>query len=125
VAPLQDGLVARIAETLGKAHINILALDAMDVKDFDMVVLTVDRYDDALHELRDAGIDAVTEDAVVIRIKDEPGSLAKVTRRLHESGVYVSSIRILQRQAGVGVVAVAMARPQEGIALIEDLLIER
>ena len=122
VAPIQDGLVARIAKVLGAAHINIQSLEAIDVKEFDIVVLTVDRYDEALQKLRDEGFDAVTEDAVVIQIKDEPGSLAKVTQRLYEGEIHVHSIRILHRQAGVAVVAVAMASPQEGIALIQDLL---
>ena len=124
VAAVQDGLVARIAEVLEKANVNIESIDAIDVKDVDIVILTVDQYDVALHKLRDAGYDAITEDAVVIRLKDKPGSLAKVTRQLYDGGIHVHSIRLLQRQAGVAVVALAMDTPDKGMGLIQDLLDE-
>ena len=124
VAPREEGVIARISQTLGEAKINIASLDAVDVKDLDVILLTVDdRYNDALHALCAAGFDAVTEDAVVIRLKDEPGSLAKVTQRLFDAGIHVRSIRILQRQQGEGVVALSVDRSSEALALIQDLLI--
>ena len=124
VAPLEDGLVARISQTLGDADLNIESLEALNTQDRAVVTLTVDSYDDALRSLCDAGFHAITEDAVVINVRDEPGALAKVTRRLYEGGVHVHSIRILYRQFGEGLVAVAMDDNAKGIELIGDLLVK-
>ncbi len=72
VTPAQAGLMAEISDQLGKAGINIETLEAFVVRDWDIVQLTVSDYDRALRVLRDAGYDAITEDAVVINVKDQP-----------------------------------------------------
>ena len=125
VTPVQAGVVAEISEQLGRAAINIETLDAFAVRDWDIVQLTVSDYDNALQVLRDAGYDAITEDAVVINVKDEPGALAKVTRRLHDAGVNMRSMRLLHRQAGEAMVAISMDRSEDAMRLIDDLLVSR
>ncbi len=125
VTPAQAGLMAEISDQLGKAGINIETLEAFVVRDWDIVQLTVSDYDRALRVLRDAGYDAITEDAVVINVKDQPGALAKVTRRLNEAGVDMRSMRILHRQAGEAMVAISMDRNDEAMRLIDDLLVNR
>ena len=92
VTPVHAGLVADISDQLGKAEINIESLEAFVVRDWDIVQLTVSDYNNALQVLRDAGYDAITEDAVVVNVKDEPGALAKITRRLHEGGLDMRSV---------------------------------
>ena len=81
--------------------------------------------DQALLVLRDVGYDAITEDAVVINVKDRPGALAQVTRRLQEAGVGMRSMRILHRQAGEAMVAISMDRSDDAMRLIDDLLVNR
>ncbi|MBM4088381.1 MAG: hypothetical protein FJ276_02975 [Planctomycetes bacterium] len=125
VTPVRSGLLADISEKLGQAEINIETLEGYVVRDWDIVQLTVSDYDAALQVLRNAGYDAITEDAVVINVKDQPGALAKVTRRLYEGGVDMRSIRILHRQAGEAMVAISMDRTDLGMRLIDDLLVKR
>ncbi|MBN1854637.1 MAG: hypothetical protein JW829_18035 [Pirellulales bacterium] len=125
IAQTTKGLIASISEKLGQAGINIESIAAMVVQDRDVVTLTVDTYDKALLVLRDAGYNAFSEDAEIINIKDEPGALAKITRRLYEGGINVRSIRLLYRQYGEALVAVAMDSPELGMELIQDLLVNR
>ncbi len=125
VTPAQTGLMADISDHLGRAGINIETLEAFVVRDWDIVQLTVSDYDRALRVLRDAKYDAITEDAVVINVKDQPGALAKVMRRLNEAGVNMRSMRILHRQAGEAMVAISMDRNEEAMRLIDDLLVNR
>jgi hypothetical protein len=125
VTPVQSGVVADISEQLARAEINIETLEAFAVRDWDIVELTVSDYDNALQVLRDAGYDAISEDAVVINLKDEPGALAKVTRRLHDAGIEMRSMRILHRQAGEAMIAISIDRSEEAMRLIDDLLVSR
>lgn len=123
IAPRQDGLVARISSVLAQAGINIESLDASDVKDTDIVILIVDKYNEALSALRDADLPAITEDVFVVNIKDEPGALAKVTKRLFDGGIHLHSIRLLSRQFGLALVAVATDRNEEAMVLLKDVLV--
>jgi len=125
VTPVKAGLIADISSRLGEAGVNIESVDAFVVQKWDIVQLTVNDYDRALYVLRDAGYDAITEDAVVINVKDEPGALAQVTRRLYEGGVDMRSMRLLHRQAGEALVAISMDRTDVGMQLISDLLVNR
>ena len=123
IAPVQDGLVANISRVLGDAGINLDGLDAYDARELDVVTLSVDQYDKSLQVLRDAGYDAISDDAVVVCIKDEPGSLARLTERLYQGKIEVSSVRILQRQMGLALVALATDRREEALKLIQDLIV--
>jgi hypothetical protein len=125
VTPTREGLMADISDYLGRAGINIETLEAFACRDWDIVQLTVSDYNNALKVLRDAGYDAITEDAVVVNVRDQPGALAKVTRRLYEGGVHMRSVRILHRQAGEAMVAISMDRTEDGMRLINDLLVSR
>ena len=117
------GLVADISDALAAKGINIETLDAEDAHDLAVVALTVDRYDEALGALRDAGFDAVTEDALVIRLPDEPGALAKVARRFKDADIDLRSLRIIQRQQGFALVALAAERTEQARALVKDYLV--
>jgi len=123
IAPKQDGLVAEVSRLLGDAEINLEALEASNVGELGIVSLTVNAYDKALEVLRDANYDAVSDDAAVVCIRDEPGSLARVTERLFEGGIVVGSIRILQRQTGLAMVAITVDHRTKALRLIRDLLV--
>jgi hypothetical protein len=123
VAPKKAGLVAEVARVLGASGINLESFEANSVKELDLVTLTVDEYDKALEVLRDAGYNAVSDDAAVVCIRDEPGSLARVAERLHQNGYVMSSIRILHRHDGLALVAIAVERRADALHLIRDLLV--
>jgi hypothetical protein len=123
--PTRVGLLADISDALGRAGISMETLDAVTVRDWDVVRLTCTDYPRALQILRAAGLDPIAEDGIVIHLKDEPGSLAKVTRRLQDAGIVLRSARILHRKDGTAMVALAIDRGPEGLALIADLLVDR
>ena len=98
-------------------------LERETVQDYGIVILTVDRYDEALVALRDAGVQAVSEDAIIIRIADEPGALAKISLRFHEAEIRVRSVRIIRRSEGYGLVALSTERTERALELVKDVLI--
>src|SRR4030095_10346195 len=60
IATNRPGLLADIAKTLGDRGVNIEALDVEGIDEHGLIVLAVDRYDEALRALRDAGYTAGT-----------------------------------------------------------------
>ncbi len=116
-------VVAEIADAMAAASVNIEFLDAEVVGSSKVVVLSVDRYDAALKALAQTSLQAISEDALVIQLPDRPGELARVTQRLREAQIDVRSIRIIRREAGTGIVAVATDRNNEARTILADVLV--
>ncbi len=123
VTESRRGLTADLAALLARHGLNIETLDAEEVAGTDVVTLTVDQYNRALTVLRDAGYPAVTEDALVIRVRDEPGALAKIALQLKEADVHLRSLRIIRRGNGWGVVAISTEQVAAAKAALKELLI--
>lgn len=124
VTPNRAGLLADISEVLAARNINIETIDAEEVHDTAIIELTVDRYDEALQALRDAGFHAITEDAILVKLKDEPGALAKVARRFKEARIDLRSVRFIRRQQGYAFVAIATNRTEEARELIKEYIVD-
>ena len=117
------GLTADITSALGSNDINIESLDAKKIDDIGLVMLRVNQYDRALSVLRDAGWNAITEDSLLIRVKDEPGAIADLAKRFRDVNLHVSSIRIVQHYGDWGAIAVSAEPLEEARALVKDELL--
>ena len=89
------GLIADVAQALADADVNIESLDTERTGEQGIITLTTDDTDQALHALKDAGYRAVTDDSLIFRLPDQPGSLARVAERFKEAGVNIQSLHIL------------------------------
>lgn len=107
----------------GGMDIRSMDADANSGGEHGVIQMVVDRYDDALALLREAGYAPVTEDALLIRVDDEPGSLAKVAVRFSEAGVNVRSLHILSRRGGESLVSVVADDFKKAREAVAELLI--
>lgn len=103
----RKGLVAEITEVLGRAGINILGLKAKSVASNALVEISADRPDDAMHSLSAHGFNVVSDDVITLKLQDQPGALAQITRQLSDAGLSIRGISTLQRQGGLCYVAVS------------------
>lgn len=108
VAGNEIGVIADISRLLADNGINIETLDADSHGAHGMIVLTTDQSDEALNVLRQASYKAVADDALILRLRDEPGALAKVSERLKRANVNIRSIHILNRRNNYSTVALAV-----------------
>ncbi|MEM1295147.1 MAG: ACT domain-containing protein [Verrucomicrobiota bacterium] len=123
IAKESEDITTLITEALGASDINIESITLETIDESSVVSLLVDQYDEALLVLRDSGFDAVTEDALLIRVPDEPGSLAKIARRFHDADIQVRSLRIIRRRQGRAIVAVSVDRTNKAFELVKDSII--
>ena len=65
----------------------------------------------------------MSEDAIIIRIADEPGALAKISKRFHDAEIRLRSVRIIRRGSGCGLVALSTERSEQALDLVRDVLI--
>ncbi len=118
------GVVTEITEALAAANVNIESIDAETVGEHVVVVLNVNHYDPALqavHQLKNMRI--ITEDAILVKLKDEPGALAKIARRFTDAGIELRSIRFIERNSEYGLVAISTDRTANALALVADVLV--
>lgn len=115
--------VADLTEALGARGINIETFDVEGSDQTGVVNLTVDRYDESLAALRDAGFRAISEDALVIRLKDEPGALARVAVRFKNAGIAIRSMHIITRDRDHALATIVSDRQAEARELVRDLIV--
>lgn len=115
--------VADLTEVLGSRGINIETFDVEGSGQTGVVNLTVDRYDESLLALRDAGFRAISEDAIVVRLKDEPGALARVAVRFKNAGIAIRSMHIITRSEDHALATIVSDRQADARELVRDVLV--
>ena len=106
------GVLSDITRTLAQANINLESINTQVNGEHGTIIISTDDTDRALLALADAGYSAVTDDAMLIRLNDEPGALAKVAQRFGEAGINIRSVHILDRKDGFATIALSTS-PEE------------
>lgn len=119
----RPGVLADITDLLARAGVNIESIDAEGVGATAVISLIVDRYDDALKALASSPFHAISEEALVVCIPDQPGELAHLMRRFKEANLNLRSVVILKRDAGKAFVALVTNRSDEAMNLVRDVLV--
>ena len=117
------GVIADITRVLADVGINIETINTETNTDGGAVVLTVDDTGHALSALNRAGYKAVSDDALVLRLRDEPGALAGVADALKRAGVNIQSMHILNRQDGYAMIALTTNDRERALAAIGDTVV--
>jgi hypothetical protein len=106
MAKNEIGVIADISRVLADNGINIETISTEAIDDKGTITLTADDYDGALRALTDAGFKTVTDDSLLVSLKDEPGALAKVAEKLKQGGVNIQSLHIVERRGDYTTVAI-------------------
>ena len=106
IVPNEAGALAEITEALAEPQINIEAMDGRQAGELGVISLSTSDDDAALRALLRADLRAVTTDAVVFHVPDQPGALARVAQLFSSHQLNVRTIHIVHRLAGQAVVAV-------------------
>jgi len=119
----RPGALAEMAELLGREGINIVDLDAEASVERGAASLLVDRYEEALAALRRGGFRAVSAEALVVRVRDEPGALARLAKRLGDADINMRSLRLLRRGGDHSLVAIVCDDQEKARELLADVMV--
>ena len=103
------GVIADIARCLANAEINMKTINTDGAGETGAVIITTDQDDLALEVLTREGFKAVTDEPLVIRLRDEPGALAKVAERFKAANVNIQSLHIIDRRSDHATVALSLS----------------
>ena len=115
------GVIADVTRALADAGINIITINTETEGSAGCVIVTTEDNDAALDALTDAGFKAVMDDALVIRLRDEPGALARVAERFKNADVNIQSLHILDRHEGYTMVALSADDREKAESLLEGV----
>ena len=121
--PDRPGTLADIAGRLAARNINITDMEVIDDHAHGVIRLQAEPYDEAMRVLTDAGWHALSEEVLLLRLKDEPGAIARVAARFREPQINVNALRILRRNAGWATVALSTSDNAKARALLADCLV--
>jgi hypothetical protein len=94
--PNKPGQLALLAETLGKAGVNIQALSAATAGSKGVIRVVADEPGKAKRALKAAKIRVSSErDVLEVRLRNKPGALARVAKRLGKAKVNIDSAYLL------------------------------
>ena len=107
IAKNRPGLLADVMTLLASNDINVRDVVAEGYSNEGIVHLAVDQLDPALELLTEAGYTTVTDDVLLARIEDFPGSLALISRRPANANLDVRAVSMIQRKEGSAIVAIS------------------
>jgi hypothetical protein len=85
----RPGMLARLADALAEAKINIYAITTSDTVDHSVIRLVVNDYRKALHVFEEHGTLVVEDDILMIDGSNKPGELARLAHKLADAGVNI------------------------------------
>ena len=118
MAKSEVGVIADITAALADASVNILTINTENTGETGLVIISTEDNDAALSALTAAGFRALVDDALVIRLQDEPGALAKVAERFKNAGINIQSLHILDRHGGYATIALSVEDRDAAEALV-------
>ena len=118
MAKSEVGVIADITAALAEASVNILTINTENTGETGLVIISTEDNDAALSALTAAGFRALVDDALVIRLQDEPGALAKVAERFKNAGINIQSLHILDRHGGYATIALSVEDRDAAEALV-------
>jgi hypothetical protein len=96
----EPGALAGLAQALAEHGIDIRTVSAGGIGSFGCAVLSTSNDAAARDVLRRAKYTFVEGEVVTIAVEDQPGSLARLTRRLADAGINVTGVLTLGRHQG-------------------------
>jgi hypothetical protein len=103
----RPGVLADVTQILAGKGISISSIVAQTLGIEGAIHIDLDAADEALAALTAAGYQAVTQDVLLARIKDRPGAVAELSRRLLDAKLDIRGLNMVQRGDGFAVVAIS------------------
>lgn len=85
----RPGTLADVCSSMTDEGINILGFSVSDTVDHAVVRMVVDEPFKAIHLLGNAGLLVVENDILLVELRNEPGQLASLSRKLGAGGINI------------------------------------
>ena len=122
VAQDKVGVIADISFILGSAKINIESILAVSSDGKAIITLLLKDGEKAVRLLKSNGYHVLESEIFLIRLKDEPGELSRVSSLLGEKKVNIASLYVVARDRGYSIVPLKVDKPRKAKRLLAPYL---
>jgi len=85
----RPGMLAKVADALAEAKINIYAISTSDTVDHTVIRMVVSDFRRALHLFEEHGSLVVEDDVLMIDGSNKPGALSAISHKLAKAGINI------------------------------------
>jgi hypothetical protein len=118
------GLLAELSYLLGKAHVNIEALSAEVQGGKSVINLIVSDEKKAEMILKSNGYHVLAGEMLVVKVKDAPGALSDISKKLQKAKINIESIYLLTRGEGYSLDALMVDKPKKAKKVLAEYLVK-
>jgi len=116
------GLLADVSEALAKAGVNIESVQAESSGRQGIIRLLVNAPEKAKKALTKAGFNVLDSNILVIRLRDKPGELAKVSRLLAEANINIQNVYLISKNGGEAIDALQTSDNEKAKKILKQYL---
>ncbi len=115
----RPGMLARVADALAEAKINIFAITTSDTVDHSVIRMVVSDYRKAIHVFEEHGTLVVEDDVVLIDASNKPGELARIAHRLADAKVNIEyCYSATPENAKKGLMVLRVSNPAKALKIL-------
>jgi len=118
------GVLAELSYLLGKAHVNIEAISAEVQGGKSVINLIVSDDKKAESILKSNGYNVLAGEMFVVKVKDEPGALSEISKKLQKAKINIRSIYLLTRGEGHSLDALMVDKPKKAKKVLSEYLVK-
>ena len=113
------GRICEVTRTLAQAGVNLRAISIADTADFGILRLIVDKTNEAMQALTNAGFTTRKTAVAAVEIEDKPGSLAALMELFQASGINIEYLYAsLEGNHGKAVVIFKLEDNEKGFDIL-------
>lgn len=119
----RPGLLAEITSLLESAKVDVRDINGDTTGNQAVITLRAEPYRRCYRTLADNGFKVFTAEHILVRIEDQPGALADLSRTLANDQVEIRSIHFIHKEDGRCIVALETENPYRTSQLLRDILV--
>ena len=117
----RPGTLARMADSLAEAKLNIYAISTSDTVDHTVIRLIVSDYRKALDVFESHGVLVVEDDVLLIEASNSPGELARIAHRLARGKINIEyCYSATPTGAKKGLLILRVANPRKALRILNS-----
>ncbi len=117
----RPGMLARVADALAEAKINIYAVTTSDTVDHSVIRMVVSDYRRALAVFEERGTLVVEDDVVMVEGSNKPGEIARIAHKLANAKVNIEyCYSATPPDAKKGLLVMRVSNPVKALAVLNS-----
>ena len=117
----RPGMLARVADALAEAKINIYAITTSDTVDHSVIRMVVSDYRRAMHLFEEHGALVVEDDVLMVQGSNKPGELVRIAHKLAAARINIEyCYSATSPKAKKGLMILRVSNPTKALKVLDS-----